>query len=399
MKSINESTYNELLNKVLDKAAILVRDVNLPENLEEKYIPGIIILEKGFTDASHRVGGMVTTHRYTILSNHMADLAAFDEDTNWGMVMANLDAHFLVLDKYTYNGKTQILLLHLPDDINWKQFKNVQLAAFNEIIIDLREKFKYICKKEAIPELTVNNWLNRCTAPLGMDREGNYFNLEFSLSMHFYNIGEADFRDLLNKIIYVELEPSIKKRFEDKIDILSEDDGLLMYGYIDETAGFSFHVLCSANIRDNTLKYGSLQTDTRVIIRKGQLNDSKYLSMNFCEFDYSVFKRVTEAIDKGYQCTNKDTEQMRDFKFLDPVRNIDFPDDIKVLLIKDNLKIEQVWVKCWEYTEDELFGKLLNEPEQDFGIHRGYIIGFAPVKHDDKLFCVYTGRYLQVLEN
>lgn len=399
MKFFAKKTLKELLDRVLEKAAMVVRDVNLPQILDRKYIPGTIILEKGFTDASHRIGGMVTTHRFTILSNHMADLAAFDQDTNWGMVVANFDTHYLVLDKYTFNGKTQIILLHLPDSMEWKQFENISLNNFNEIVTDLREKFKYICERDPIPELTGSDWLNRCAAPLGMDREGDYFNLDFSLSMHFDKIGETDFRNLLNKIVYVELGPDIKKDLGEKIDILNEDDGLLLYGYIDEAAGLSFHVLCSANIRNNTLKYGRLQNDTRVIIRKEQLNDSKYLSMNFCELDYSVFKKITEQIDKGYQCTNKSTEEMRDFKFLDSMRHIDFPDDIQVLLIKDNLKIEQVWVKCWEYTEDELFGKLLNEPEQDFGIHKGYIIGFAPVKHKDKIFCAYTGRYLQVLEN
>lgn len=58
-----------------------------------------------------------------------------------------------------------------------------------------------------------------------------------------------------------------------------------------------------------------------------------------------------------------------------------------------------MWVKCWEYTEEELFGKLFNEPKQNFGIHRKYIIGFAPIKHEDKIFCAYTDRYLQGLEN
>ena len=78
MKLFAKKPLKELLDKVLDKSAMVVRDVNLPQILDRKYIPGTIILEKGFTDASHRIGGMVTTHRFTILSNHMADLAAFD---------------------------------------------------------------------------------------------------------------------------------------------------------------------------------------------------------------------------------------------------------------------------------------------------------------------------------
>lgn len=75
---------------------------------------------KRFVDASHRVMGMITTHRYSILSNHMRDLRPFEHGTNWGLSVAPRDAHFKVLDVYTYGNKTQILLLHLPEDENWK---------------------------------------------------------------------------------------------------------------------------------------------------------------------------------------------------------------------------------------------------------------------------------------
>lgn len=34
-----------------------------------------------------------------------------------------------------------------------------------------------------------------------------------------------------------------------------------------------------------------------------------------------------------------------------------------------------------------------------FGIHIGYIIGFAAVERGDNILCVYTGRYLKVEEN
>ena len=59
--------------------------------------------------------GMVTSHRYAILSNHMGDFREYEHGTNWGLFVAK-HSHFKVIDIYEYNGKTQILLLHLPDD-------------------------------------------------------------------------------------------------------------------------------------------------------------------------------------------------------------------------------------------------------------------------------------------
>lgn len=62
-----------------------------------------------------------------------------------------------------------------------------------------------------------------------------------------------------------------------------------------------------------------------------------------------------------YKCSEQN-EETRKLTFLDSLRSLDYPDDIQVLLRQKGIQIEQVWVKCFAYTEDELFGKLLNEP-------------------------------------
>ena len=95
-----------------------VRDVNLPAGVASLYNPGTIIRELGFTDASARVMGMATTHRFSILSNHMADFGEMSGDEKalgWGLNVAQAGSRFQVLDVYEKGGKTQILLLHLPE--------------------------------------------------------------------------------------------------------------------------------------------------------------------------------------------------------------------------------------------------------------------------------------------
>lgn len=397
MKYENKKTFKEILNDTVTDTALVVRDINLSKDLEERYIPGTIILERGFTDASYKVGGMLTSHRYAIITNKIKDLSEFEHGTNWGLVVANFDSHYLVLDKYTYKNKTLITLLHLPNNNYWKMFKNIQLNIFNELITASRKNFQEVCESEPIPELSTNEWLKRCSEPLGMDRDGNYFDLNVNLSMHLCKIGKMNFRDLLHKIIYIQLDS--KNKLDSKIEILNEDDGFLAYGYIDYDAGFSFQVLCSANIRNNKLSYGKIQNDVGIIIRKNILNSSECINMDYCDIDFSQFRKITEQIDMNYKCFNKQTEEMRNFRFLDTLRNADFPDDIQVLLLKEGFKPEQVWVKCWKYTENELFGILLNEPDQNFEIHHGYTISFAPTRNGDEIICFYTGKYYQSLEN
>ena len=97
MEKFNQAEFNNVINRTLSGLQMFVRDVNLPEEIASKYKAGMLIHELGYTDASHRVCGMVTSHRFMILSNHMADLASFEQGTNWGLCVAQKGAHFLVL--------------------------------------------------------------------------------------------------------------------------------------------------------------------------------------------------------------------------------------------------------------------------------------------------------------
>ena len=115
--------YETLMQSVLPGLQMFARDVNLPEALASRYTPGMLLREKAFTDASDRFMGMVTTHRYVILSNHMVNFSAFEHGTNWGLHAAQCGAHFKVLAVRTFRGKTGIFLLHLPDGEGWKFWK------------------------------------------------------------------------------------------------------------------------------------------------------------------------------------------------------------------------------------------------------------------------------------
>lgn len=387
--------FEETINEILPGLTVYVRDVNLPKELEDKYVPNTIILERGFTDASARVMGMKTTHRFAILSNHMKDFSPYEHGTNWGLFVANSNSHFLVLDKYEYHGKMQIILLHLPNDKRWKLFQNVKVNVLDNVVNDTRQRFENKCEQEVIPELATVEWLERCSAPLGMDDYGNFFDLDINLEQRLRKIGETNFRNLYHQFVYIKGTPDFLKSLSNSIEINKDDDGIIAYGYIDDQAGFSFRVLCSANIKNNILSTGKYNEKIGIIIRKGQFNEFEFMDLDYCEFDTSKFDKYIDVINENYRTQSEQTEEMRNFAFLDEVRNNDYPDDIQIILVKEGLKPEQVWAKCWAYTEDELFAKLLNEPHQDFGVHNGSIIGFAPVESEDGILCVYTGRWLE----
>ena len=175
---LNIDRLQEAINDMYPGIAMFVRDVNLADGLADKYQAGSIIRERAFTDASCRIGGLVTTHRYVILSNHMGNLSAFEHGTHWGLHVAQRDSHFKVFGVFVHEDKTAIVLLHLPDDPRWKLFENVQLDIDRMLMEKACERFVTACGQPPIPELANAQWLDRCVFPLGMNDRGEFWPLE-----------------------------------------------------------------------------------------------------------------------------------------------------------------------------------------------------------------------------
>ena len=383
---INMELYNNVINEILPGLTMYVRDVNLPAACADKYKPQTIIMERGFTDASCRVMGMVTTHRYAILSNHMKDFSEFEHGTNWGLFVALNNAHFKVLDVYEYQGHTQILLLHLPDDSRWKLFQNVKLSIEDELIEDSRKRFEKKSSQEPVPELAKEDWLARCSAPIGMNYEGELFDLEPLLRNEMRNIKNEGFRTFYHRFIYIECRNNLEKLMK---DFLTEDDtGAIAYGYIDEHAGLSFQIAKLASLKDNRLTIRDSVKKAMMIMRFGSVENEKYLDLSKTDVDISQFAEFEKMIRDNYDTSNPDKERIRSFEFLDTCRHPEYPDDLQVVLLKKGLEPEAVWVNGNHLTENEIYGKLLNEPDADFGVHMGDSIRIIPYKQKDgRIIC------------
>ena len=162
-----------VISSTLNGSSRYVRDVNLNGKLAGRYEIGQILTEKGFLDASSRIGGMVTTHRYLILSQYMADFSRFEDNTDWGLHVAKRGSKFKVLDIFSHEGKTQILLLQLPEGFE-EVFEN-RTDIEEEFIEMQRRNFIDDLKKDIIEELAADEWLARCEFPVGMNGEGEFF--------------------------------------------------------------------------------------------------------------------------------------------------------------------------------------------------------------------------------
>jgi hypothetical protein len=167
--------YEDAVNRILPGLQMFVRDTFLPGETEAKYQAGNIIRDTSYCDASCRVGGLATTHRFAILSNHYIDLNEFEHGTNWGLFVCKRNSHFKILDVYKLEGKTQITLLHLDRD--WRLFENTLSNVADEIVQMSRERFQKKYALPPVPELATREWLERLQYPLGLDGNNEYYPL------------------------------------------------------------------------------------------------------------------------------------------------------------------------------------------------------------------------------
>ncbi len=176
LEGVLDATYPGLM--------LFARDVDLVPELARKYTAGLVLRERGFTDATPRLGGMVTTHRFVIMSNHMTDFDALlgkdrsAETPDWRLHVAAQDSYFKVLGQSKVEGKTLIFLLHLPNDDRWRLLAGVTVDLDERLLADALGRMEARLQQAPIPEVTSALWLDRCRFPLGMSDDGELFPLD-----------------------------------------------------------------------------------------------------------------------------------------------------------------------------------------------------------------------------
>lgn len=97
---------------------------------------------------------------------------------------------------------------------------------------------------------------------------------------------------------------------------------------------------------------------------------------------YNLYADKVNAL-KAYEVSN-DIEESRELDFLDSSRSPEYPDDVLVYLFKGGNKPEACWVRIESLAKPKIIGRLLNEPDQDFGCHVGDNIVFYGQQTGDK---------------
>lgn len=200
------------------------------------------------------------------------------------------------------------------------------------------------------------------------------------------NVNELGFRQMYHRVCFIRSNTKI-------INVMKNSDfpgkekanGVLVYGYIDYEAGFTFEVLGWAFCNDNNIvSYDGNETVT-IKLRRGSVADSTIILLD--KYDDVRYQSKIDRINEGYSCSDN-VAVTREIELIDQCRNGDFPDDVLVYLISENNEPEGCWVRCLGINDNHIQGRLLNEPNQDFGFHCGETIEFGIMKQEEAYICV-----------
>lgn len=86
-----------------------------------------------------------------------------------------------------------------------------------------------------------------------MNKQENLNSLESNVKQKMKQIGQTNFRELFNEIVFIEPKEALLNFLINNHGNKQTDyNGFLAYGYIDEQAGFTFRILCLAELEEKT---------------------------------------------------------------------------------------------------------------------------------------------------
>ena len=211
-----------------------------------------------------------------------------------------------------------------------------------------------------------------------------------NLEAYLVSIEKEDWHNVCNSIVYV--------RCPEKMDVLQKagfavdprNDGVLALCFVDHEEGLSFFVIAAAHIRADNIFVSKENRSACIILRASLIPCAMCLKSDFINADVNSYESYVSQIVKQYEYGIDDAIKMRSITELDDFRKHFFPDDIEILLLGKGLEQERVFVRSYKYGSGCLYGQLLDEPRQNFGVHKGDIIDFLVLDRDGKKSTVHV---------
>lgn len=197
---------------------------------------------------------------------------------------------------------------------------------------------------------------------------------------------EKSFRELNQQYIYLavpELAAQLAAFFA-----AEQATGVLCYCYLEHEQGLQLEVLCCARFdaEAHSLRLGSGNQAQSVTLPYASVSEAEAAVLPANLPRLAEFKSKVEAVQSRSHVTAA-VEKTRQLTALDHLRSAERPDEVAVRLVHGE-SVEEVTVQLEGVNELQLYGKLMSEPQSDFGVHAGDRLSFYLVKNAQGIMCL-----------
>ena len=221
-----------------------------------------------------------------------------------------------------------------------------------------------------------------------MDKNVEQKNLE----AYLVSLYREDWHNICNTLVYLRCKEKMDLLKKAGFEVDPRNDGVLALCFIDHEQGLSFYVIAAAHIRADNIFVSKENPASQVLLRASSMQNAPCLKSDYINADLSRYESYVTQIVRQYEYGLDDAIKMRGITELDDFRKPFFPDDVEVLLLSKELEQERVFVRLCKYGQGCLYGELLDEPDQDFGIHKGQIIDFMVLQREGGLSTVHLKK-------
>lgn len=221
-----------------------------------------------------------------------------------------------------------------------------------------------------------------------MDKNVEQKNLE----AYLVSLYREDWHNICNTLVYLRCKEKMDLLKKAGFEVDPRNDGVLALCFIDHEQGLSFYVIAAAHIRADNIFVSKENPASQVLLRASSMQNALCLKSDYINADVSRYESYVTQIVRQYEYGLDDAIKMRGITELDDFRKPFFPDDVEVLLLSKELEQERVFVRLCKYGQGCLYGELLDEPTQDFGIHKGQQIDFMVLEREGGLSTVHLKK-------
>lgn len=197
------------------------------------------------------------------------------------------------------------------------------------------------------------------------------------------NYAQLGFRAFYNHFVIVPIGDAIIESLKDFPES-KEAFGVLVYGYYDRESGLSLEMLGFVFTENEKSWVETPSENIRVTFRIDSVENEECIFLGDEDGGLAnQFKEHLAILKETFEVSNE-IEIMRQMSFLDQCRHQYFIDDILVRFVKESMTSEGCWVRVTGLKDMYFMGILLNEPDQDFGVHKGDEVKFVAQETKDK---------------